>query len=301
MQIVPFDPEVHLTDLQSLVNWHLAAVVPSWGLPARYIADRLRRNPDEYVVDPWVAQRCTLCAVAGGCVVAASHLLLYGEGAEVGDDYKGIGCVDWFLVLPDRIAEGTELLHESRHMLAEWGARRQYGWGMGLPVPVLYGVPDPWPHVGAALHSAGFEPEPQAIEAVWAGRLPDAVQPETAPLSAMTLTRRVERLGTRLVAALDGVEVGYCVLRANLSQGGRIPALGGWATVRDFVVEEPWRSRGIGRWLLAHSVAWMRLAGCDQVVFMVAVDEDGERAGRLYARLGWLPLARQRTSWIAAD
>ena len=47
----------HLEQVQYLVNGHLRAVVPGWALPLEYIAFCLKRNPSEYVTDPWVWER----------------------------------------------------------------------------------------------------------------------------------------------------------------------------------------------------------------------------------------------------
>jgi hypothetical protein len=62
--------------VQTLINAHLSALVPGWALPESYIASKLQRDPGEYVVDPWVIGRTTLCAIERQGVVAATHLLL---------------------------------------------------------------------------------------------------------------------------------------------------------------------------------------------------------------------------------
>ncbi len=87
--IVPVSQE-HLAQVQVLVNTHLSAVVPGWGLPIAFIASRLRSDPDEFVTNPWVVERQTLCAVERGRVVAVAHLARYGAGPEVSDSFRGI-------------------------------------------------------------------------------------------------------------------------------------------------------------------------------------------------------------------
>lgn len=61
----------HLPQVQALVNQHLSAVIPGWGVSLAYLAGRLERNPGQYVVDPWVVERKTLCALDRERVVAA--------------------------------------------------------------------------------------------------------------------------------------------------------------------------------------------------------------------------------------
>jgi hypothetical protein len=92
----------HLPQLLELVNVHLGAVVPGWALTGGFLAETLQRNFAEYITDPWVAERATLCAVEGHRVLAAAHLLRYGSGPELSDSYRGRAEVDWFLGLPGR-------------------------------------------------------------------------------------------------------------------------------------------------------------------------------------------------------
>jgi GNAT superfamily N-acetyltransferase len=62
-------------------------------------------------------------------------------------------------------------------------------------------------------------------------------------------------------------------------------------------VEERWRSRGVGTWLLRHGVAWLRLARCDRIALAVGADDEARGAGRFYRRFGWDALVRKTRSW----
>ena len=300
MSIEPFATSRHLGDLQRLVNWHLSAVFPGWSLPAAHIAAHLVRNPRQPVLDPWIAERRTLCAMEPRGVVAAAHLVRYRATEDVTDDYRGAGEISWALADPRRPAAGDALLREARRCLGEWRVRRAYA-GVDLPVPLLCGVPDAWPHVAAMLGRAGFRAEQggSAQETVRGGWLPRRDLPP-APLDGLRLGRRLGPGGaTRLGAWHGGREVGACDLRTDLSEGGALPALAAWATIEDFEVEDAWRGRGVGTWLLTHAVAWMRLAGCTRVLLAVGVDDEGERAAHLYDRFGWGVLAREDRTWVA--
>ena len=46
----------------ALVNAHIQAVVPGMSVSVNAVMSQLEREPGEYVVDPWVIQRATLCA-----------------------------------------------------------------------------------------------------------------------------------------------------------------------------------------------------------------------------------------------
>jgi hypothetical protein len=69
-QIELFQP-AHLPQMQTLVNAHLSTLAPGWALPEQFLASRLQRDPGEFVVDPWVTARVTLCAIERQRVVAA--------------------------------------------------------------------------------------------------------------------------------------------------------------------------------------------------------------------------------------
>jgi hypothetical protein len=70
--------------LTTLVNAHVAAVVPGVAVSVNTVMSRLERDPGEFIVDPWVAERITLVAEQRRRVVAAAHLLRYRSGEDVG-------------------------------------------------------------------------------------------------------------------------------------------------------------------------------------------------------------------------
>jgi hypothetical protein len=64
--------------LTALVNAHVQAVVPGVSVSVNTVMSQLERDPGEFIVDPWVAERATLVAEQRGRVAAAAHLLRYG-------------------------------------------------------------------------------------------------------------------------------------------------------------------------------------------------------------------------------
>ena len=86
--------------LTELVNAHVQAVVPGVSVPVNTVMSQLERDPGEFIVDPWVAERLTLVAEQRGRVVAAAHLRRYGTGEGVGESYRDAAEIGWLLYWP---------------------------------------------------------------------------------------------------------------------------------------------------------------------------------------------------------
>jgi GNAT superfamily N-acetyltransferase len=293
--IETYRPE-QLAQVQALVNAHLGALLPGWAVPEALIASQIQRNPGEYVVDPWVIARITICAIEAQRVVAAAHLLRYGSGPEVSEFCTNIGTIDWIVAWPDAGEAAAALLAATHQQFEVWGVRKVWA-DVALLVGPFAGVPDAWPHIAAALRAAGYQPDPGRDEMVYGGSI-DQVPPPSAPsLAGLEFQRTVGRFGTRFTALLEGQPVGYCECIADLTEGGAAPALRGWAELAEVEVEPSWQRRGIGTWLVQHAVAWLRLGGCDRIALVVAVDSEAAGADRFYQRFGWSRLARQKRGW----
>lgn len=292
-----------LTQLRELVNAHLGLVAPGWALTDAFIAARLQRNPAQAITDPWVSERVTLGALqphgGGRRLVAAAHLLRYGAGPAVGPAYAGTGEIAWFLAWPDAAPTAAALLAAAHTQMRTWGIARSSAWNTGLPVGPFVGTPDVWPHIAAALATAGYHAG-SADEVVLGGRL-SAVPPAGAPpLPGLSLERRVASglwasHEMRFAALLNGREVGAGEVALDLTEGGALPALRRWAWLTDLQVEEPWRRQGIGAWLVAQMVVWARLVGRSRLLLATMADNVG--AIRFYQRLGWERLVHEQTGW----
>jgi GNAT superfamily N-acetyltransferase len=293
----------HLPQVQRLVNAHLSTLAPGWALPEHVIVSRLQRDPGEFIVDPWVIARATLCALERQRVVAAAHLLRYGSGVEVNGPYRNVGEIAWFLAWPDAGPAAAALLDAAREHFGRWGVSAIWAWQGALPVGLFAGVPDVWPHIATALAAAGYRPDPAAAreEAIYGGRLDQIPPPTDPPIAGMTIRRSTGLFGTRFAAAIDGQDAGYCDCVSDLTEGGAVPALHGWAELAELAVREPWRNRGIGIWLVQHAAAWLRLGGCDRIILAVAAEDEAAGAGRFYERQGWQALVRLQRGWVLAS
>lgn len=299
MRVQPYE-SAYLPGLRDLVNKHLSSVVPGWAITDEALAAHLIRNPGEPVTDPWVVERSTLTVTEGWEVLAVTHLLRYGDGAEVGRYFRGAGEIGWLLCVPGRPEAASEVLLAAREVLALWGAVREEVCSGGLPVPSFGGVPDCWPHVAAALRKAGYEARPEHREALYGGTLAGVPKAGDPPLPGLEVVRSTGRFGIRFSACEGGEggeEVGHLECVRDLTGGGSMPALGGWAELAELWVRERSRDRGVGRWLVEHAARWLLLGDCDRIVFVVGEDDEDAGAGRFYRRFGWGVLTRLTRSW----
>ena len=186
--------DTYLPQLQKLVNSHLSTLVPGWALTTDYIAGRLKENPDEYILDPWVIERRTIVVEEQGTVSAAAHLLRYGNGPEVSKDYYEAGELEWFLAWPEAADSANALLEAVQEQMKRWQVKNYYA-ANNLPVPLAGGLPDVWPHIGSFLERAGFYTEFTGTEALYGGDLP-AFEPQSKlPVPGIRIERHVDRDG----------------------------------------------------------------------------------------------------------
>ncbi|MEJ5312280.1 MAG: GNAT family N-acetyltransferase [Anaerolineae bacterium] len=285
MVIIPYEPE-QLPALQILINAHLEMAIPGWALPAEFIADRLARHPEQNILDPWVIERQTLLRVEAGRVLAAVHLLRYGNGDDVAPDYRNAGDIAWLLFAAGTEAAGHELLVAARQQMREWGVRVIYAWDTGLPVPLCSGIPDAWPHIRRLFAESGFLAD-GGIEYIFGGELAAIPAPASAPMAGVSVCPAVSGVETTFVLRHNDEHIGRCECVADLTQDGRLPAFAGWGKLEMLEVAAPWRNYGLGRWLVQHAVAWLREMGCTRIAFSVTPDDDARGAGRFYRRFGW--------------
>ena len=144
---------------------------------------------------------------------------------------------------------------------------------------------------------AGYRPGEGRREAVYGGRLDGVPAPGKPPLAGLQVRRCVGSWGTRFSASIGIEEIGRLECAPDLTRGGALPALRGWAELAELWVREGWRGRGIGGCLMRHMGAWLRLAGCDRIVISVTAEDEAAGAGRFYRRFGWDVLARETRSW----
>jgi len=286
--------------LTALVNAHVQAVVPGVSVSVNTVMSQLERDPGEFIVDPWVAERGTLVADQRGRVVAAAHLLRYGAGAEVGETIRGAGEINWLLYWPeasywpDSTAAADALMAACLDRLRRWQVTRWSADG-ALPAPGVYGLPGQWPHIRALYERAGFVHDGHT-EIVLLARVDELPRPSEPPVAGLEVRRTVGINGTRLSGSLGEQLVGYIEVDTNLAEGGRLAHLGGWADVGNLHVDEAYRRRGVATWLVGQAADWLRLARVERLL-EYAWPEERDLLG-LLGGLGFRELTRTARGWV---
>ena len=288
VQIAPLDRS-HLPQVLALVNSHLSTAIPGWSLTPDYFWERLKSEPQEYITDPWVVERKSIVGIVRDRVCAAAHLRRYGDDTR----WKGVGDIDWILFWPGEREAGAAVLTECRRQMNAWQVVDEQISGP-LPVPVCVGIPDVWPHISGLVEQFGYSANEDIDESVYGGTLNGISALGESPVSDVTIHRDAGKFGTRFVARLDGHDIAHCECIADLTEGGQLPALAGWAELSELETSEAMRNQGVGSWVVQHAVEWLRLARCDRIVLSVARDDEKAGAGRFYKRFGWMPLVRQK-------
>jgi GNAT superfamily N-acetyltransferase len=281
--------------LTELVNAHIAAVVPGWSLPVSALLAQFEREPAQYVVDPWVVDRTTLVAVERDRIVGGAHLKRYGTDDRVMPDYHDAGEIAWLVAWPRKVEAAHALARACTDRLDAWGVTRQWADG-GLPTPATYGIPDAWPHVRHVVEAAGFSDAGGRTETLLAGPLDRVPDPGPPPVPGLVVRREVDNLAVRFTGVLDGEVVGYVNVHDDLTRGGTVLRLSGWAELREHFVEPEYRRRGVGTWLLCHAVAWLRLGGSRHILACWA-EELGPGPLAFVSRFGWQEIVRMRRGW----
>ena len=285
--------------LASLVNAHVGAVVPGMSVSVSRLLTHLEREPEEFIVDPWVVERVTLVAVQRARIAAAAHLQRYRSQPSVGESYRGAGGIRWFICWPnsryrpEASDAGDVLLGACVAQLDRWGTSRQFADG-SLPAPGVYGIPVQWPHVEAALERAGFEHQGR-VELIFVRDLEKLVREDPPLPRGVSIRRSLGGNGTRLAALVGEEEVGFIEVEA-LGDAERLSRSAAWADIGNLFVNEQFRRRGIATTLIQEAARWLRLAHVDRVLAYATPEEDAAIA--LYTANGFVELTQTRRGWV---
>jgi GNAT superfamily N-acetyltransferase len=291
--------------LTSLVNRHAGAVVPGAAASVSTVLGQLEREPAEFIVDKWVAQRRTLVAEQAGGLAAAALLLRYRADPDVGESFRDAGEIHWLLFGPmapaanphwsDGHAAAEALMGACLAQFDAWGVRIGYADG-ALPVAGVYGVPEQWPHIERLYTRHGFAPQGET-ESVWLVDLAAVPAPADPPLPGLAVRRLVGVNGTRLTAHRDGSPVGHIEVDV-LDQAERHPLQGGLADIGNLGVHEGHRRSGVGSWLLRHAAQWLRLGRVGRLMAYSWPSEVAQVG--FFARNGFTEVTRTRRGWWRA-
>ncbi|MEV6304273.1 GNAT family N-acetyltransferase [Actinoplanes sp. NPDC051861] len=265
----------------SLVNAHVAAVVPGASVSVQALMSHLEREPGEFIVDRWVRERLTLVAEQRGRVVAAAHLLRYADDAATGERYRNAGEIRWLACWPDApywpdAAQAGDALALACHaQFQRWGVTRRYADG-AMPAPGVYGIPEQWPHIRSLYERAGFH-SAGPIEVILLARV-DRLPRPPAPVPGLTTRRTAGINGTRLTGVSGTAALGWIEVDTNLDAGPRMSRMGAWADIGNLWVDPAHRRQGIGTWLVGQAATWLELGGTERLLDYAGADEEPYRA-----------------------
>lgn len=255
--------------LTSLVNLHVAAVIPGVVLSVNAVLSQLEREPGETIVDPWVAERCCLVAERDHRLVAAALLHRFRADDDVNDCYRGVGDIRWLLCQIEALPEGRVLLSAALEQMRRWGVRAA-GVDCALPDPGCYGIPDTVPHVRALITEAGFG-EPTRRELVLTARCGDLLGAEPDPGS---IVRTVGTLGARFTLSAADIPGGYIEDSqpgADLVRGS-VPTH--WADVGSLILADGADPATVIPALLSTAARWLLLGGIGRLMTYWSADLD---------------------------
>lgn len=284
--------------LTALVNNHIAAVVPGISVSVHSVLSQLEREPDEFIVDPWVSERMTLVAEQHQRLVAVAHLLRYADEERVGPAYRDSAEIRWLVCWApespwaDADTAGDRLAAACLEQFDRWGVNR-CGASGDLPAPAVYGVPEQWPHVRAIYERAGFA-HTGHTEVILLARV-ESLPRKPAPQPDLTARRSVGINGTRFTAYEGDRAIGYLEVE-NRVDHERQPRHTGWADVGNLTVDEAYRRRGVASWLFGQAADWLELGNIGRLLAYAAPEQEIELD--FYRSLGLTELTRTARGWF---
>ncbi len=255
--------------LTALINLHVAAVIPGVVLSVNTVLGQLEREPQENIVDPWVAERRCLVAERSDGIVAAALLHRFRSDADVSESYRGIGDIRWLVCDIDAVDAGARLLDTALAQMSAWQVT-MVGADCSLPAPGCYGVPDTLPHIRGLLSDAGFG-EPTRTELVLAARC-DALTGHR--LDGATIKRTLGLLGARFTLSQDGGELGFIEVCDQSADMGRSSVAVRWADIGNLILHDGTDPVGAVPALLSAGAEWLLLGGVTRLLDYWAQDVD---------------------------
>jgi hypothetical protein len=273
--------------LTALVNLHVAAVIPGVVLSVNTVLGQLEREPEETIVDPWVAERRCLVAERRDGIAAAVLIHRFRHDEDVSESYRGTGEFRWMVCRPDAIEDGARLIESALEQMRAWRVR-SIGAECNFPALACYGIPDSLPHVRHLLRGAGFT-EPTRTELVLAASC-DALTGVTP--RGYTVSRTLGLLGARFTVSRERAELGFIEVCDEPIGMARSSAAVRWADIGNLVVHDAENYAAVLSGLLSVAADWMLLGGVTRLIAYWAEDLDPMDELNALKRAGFQPLVR---------
>jgi GNAT superfamily N-acetyltransferase len=287
----------HLPQLTTLVNQHLSTAIPGVWLTSTHLMQRLYRHPEQYVTDPWVSERHTLCCIDNGRVIGAAHVLRYRDDHEVGDSLRGMAEIAWMVFYPDH-AQAAHALYDAIALVCKtWGKTVMFACENGFAITTLHGIPTTWEHL-ITFFETHTALRSDTVEYVYCGDIADMPPRPANPLLRITRAFRDDR-GLTFIGVMDGEEIGVCQVDVELTSGGALPHMSRFAEITNMQVEAANRGMGYGAVLLGHAAAYARQCGASRLILTTDHDDHARGSGAFYRACGLELTATLRIGWSA--
>lgn len=289
--------------LTRMINAHIGAVVPGLSVSVNTVMSQLEREPAEFIVDPWVVERVTLVAEHRGSLVAAAHLLRYGDSEDVGVHYRGLSEIRWLVhqlpgpgpYWPDGGEAAGAIARAAMAQLGRWGGPVRGADG-ALPAPGVYGVPEQWPHIRDVYRDLGFV-HTGGTEVVLLACVDD-LPSGTDGDKGLEVRRTMGINGVRLTARSGGESLGYIEVDTDLAVAGLLSRHQGWADIGNLWIDHSDRER-VSTTLFAAAAEWLQLARIDRLLHYAA-DTDHEELAFAQS-IGFRVLTRTQRGWTRSE
>lgn len=255
--------------LTTLANLHVAAVIPGIVLSVNTVLAQLEHEPDENIVDPWIAERCCLVAERNHEVVAAALLHRFRADQDVGPMYRGGGEIRWLVCKTDALEAGAQLVDRALDQMSRWQVA-MVGADCALPALACYGVPDTLPHLRELLSNAGFA-EPTRTEVVLAAHCDALVGHD---VDGASIVRTLGLLGARFTLRRDDTELGFIEVSDHTNAMARSSVATRWADVGYLTFPDDDILDTAMPPLLSAAADWLLLGGVTRLVDYWAQDVD---------------------------
>ncbi len=291
VRIAAFE-EAHLPQLVELVNMHLRSVPPYGArVDARAVETALRFYEALWAHHyPALAREPNSCtsfvALEGADVlglVVARPEVLHLEEDELGEENSAE--LSLFLFHPARPDAGERLIAAAMELLSARGAKSVDTPGR-CPVGLGWsGIPEGWLHVTTALSAAGFE----HVDG-WALLFGDTREMETEPPPLppsmhVLFTPYPERREWRLEVYHHDRYAAECEARCVPPHLEHCEGFDEWVVIEWIGVDEEFRGRGLGFWLMMKQLLYHLRGGRHRVLLWTGPEND--IALRFYRRLGF--------------
>ena len=285
--------------LTRLVNRHAVAVMPGASVSVDTVLPQLERDPDEFIVDPWVRERHISAADRSGDVMTAAHVLRYRAEPHLGDTHRNAGEIRWLVcwpTAPEGDRSGTTATRPPTHSCTPASPSSTPGRSptatlmAACPIPASRGSRPSGPTSNDSTNATASSPAPPRSSS-W-------------PISTASTSQASRRCP---VSQYGGCSGSTAHARRPTSTGNRWPrskptsssvpngTCGGMADSGNLHVDDEYRRLGLATWMGRHAADWLRLGHADRLL-AYASPSDAALLGFL-CRQGFTKVTHTRRGW----